>query len=127
MSGVYGTKNRGGNVLKLIQKDWKHIIEGHVKSTFDATKRIGKDVSTVFKGTPQEYAAMLEKAVQNSAVVKEMTKAIKEGRTMVDIPVTFWGQTMKLKVNVRDGTIESFHAYGRITNPSKFEVIKHLE
>jgi hypothetical protein len=44
---------------------------------------------------------------------------------MVDIPVVVGRQTMKLKVNVVERTIESFHAHGRITNPNLFEVIRN--
>ena len=123
--GIFGKKGSRGNVLTLKPAGWNHILEGHVKSTFSSAKRSGKDVSTVFKGSPEEYAQMLEQAVQNKAVIREMTKAIQENRTMVDIPVVVGRQTMKLKVNVVERTIESFHAHGRITNPNLFEVIRN--
>jgi hypothetical protein len=116
-SVVAGGKKVTANTLRLSPADWTHITESHVKSTFKSAARAGAPVSTVFKGTPAEYLEILEEAVKNKAVIREL----KAGRT--EIKLILRAQEWTLQVDLAEGAIKTFHASGK-TNPKLFEVIR---
>ncbi len=107
---------RKGNVLRLEPDDWKHILESHVKSTFDASKRGAAKVSTVFKGTPAQYLEILDEAVKNKAVIRELHKH------NFKIGLSLRGQEWILSVDPGTYAIKTFHATGPI-NPKLFDII----
>lgn len=115
---LHGGKVLRGNSLRLTPDDWTHILEGHVKSTFDASKRGTSKVSTVFKGTPADYMEILEEAVKNKAVIRDLNKG--EGV----IRLRLRNQEWVLHVDLKENAIKTFHATSPITNKHLFEVIR---
>jgi hypothetical protein len=111
------SKTGSGPTVKLMPDDWTHILEGHVASTFVPARRAGRPVSTVFTGTPQAYAGMLQEAVTNQAVVKAMRAGGPER-----IPLIMRAQQMEIVIDMTTRQVKTFHAVGRITNPRLFDV-----
>jgi hypothetical protein len=114
---VAGKAHRG-NALRLHPDDWNHILEGHVKLTFDASKRGASTISTVFKGTPAQYLEILEEAVKNKAVIRELNK----GNRVIVLKLR--SQEWILQVDLAEGAVKTFHARPPITNKQLFDVIK---
>lgn len=113
-----------GNVLKLTQKDWDHIIKSHVRSTFDASERVGKNVTTIFEGTPSEYMEYMVRAIENPRVVREIQQALNQGLTGFNIEnIVVRGQAFTLSVDLVNLSINTFHATGRLSQ--KFTKILH--
>jgi hypothetical protein len=96
-----------GLTLKITPAQWNgHILPRHVLATLD---RGDTRVRTVWLGTPDSYAAMMEEATNNQAV----RNVVKPGaKGMHNIVLTMRGQTFNLKVNLDTGEIESFHPTG---------------
>jgi hypothetical protein len=117
MESAYTRGGRKGNSLRLDPDDWQHILKRHVKSTFDPLEREEAVVTSIFKGTPSEYLEILDEAVKNKAVVREMTKGSGE------IRLTLRGQEWVMKVDTKDDAIKSFFATGR-KNPKLFDTIR---
>ena len=117
LAGTYKAGGRATNVLRLIPEDWAHILEGHVKATFNPAKRAGAPVSTVFKGTPKQYLEILQEAVENQAVIRELKES--NGNIVAIVRNQEW----VLQIDVPTGAIKTFHARRPITNKRLFEVI----
>jgi hypothetical protein len=125
MFGSLGGPGSRGNVLTITPSDWRHILDGHVKSTFASSTRTSKVKSTVFSGTPAAYADILEEACGNAAVLRDMNLAIRSGKTSAKIQMTLRAQSMLMAVDWSGSApcIKTFHANGRITNQNLYEVI----
>ena len=109
--------------VTLRKRDWDDHILDHVEAHFDQAKRMrqGKDVTTVFLGTPAEYAALLERALKT----KNVQLAVKTGIPS-DIEFILDGQLMRIAIDMKTMRINTFHPTGRrIGNPRKFRAVQH--
>jgi hypothetical protein len=104
------------NTLRLSPEDWEHITESHVQSTFNPAARGGKPVTTVFKGTPAAYLEILEEAVKNQAVIRELRRGQKKIRLITR------AQEWTLEVDLPTGAIKTFYASGTTTTNKKLFV-----
>jgi hypothetical protein len=77
MESTYRHGARQGNVLRLEPEDWTHIRKRHVKTTFDPLERADAPVTSLFKGSPEEYLDILYEAVKKKHVVRKLAKGKK--------------------------------------------------